>query len=75
MTTIAEARLAELQAIDGLTVEELDLLPVGARVADSEGDLWQKQDNGMWTHRDGLMSAKPLEHVWGPIRLVQDPLF
>lgn len=74
MSTIAEERLAELQAIDGLTVEELDALPEGARVADAEGDLWQMQDDGKWTHQDGRMTSATLEYVWGPIRLVQEPL-
>lgn len=74
MSTIAEERLAELQAIDGMTVEELDALPAGARVADAESDLWEMQDDGLWSCRDGRMTSTTLEIAWGPIRLVQEPL-
>lgn len=55
-----------------MTPEALHALAPGRRVADAQGDLWQKQDTSWWTHRDGLMTAEALVHVWGPLRLIPE---
>ena len=55
-----------------MTPEELNDLAPGQRVADAQGDLWQKQPDQWWTHRDGCLPSTPLVQVWGPIKLVKD---
>lgn len=60
-----------------LTAEEVESLPVGAVVIDSDGDAWQRGRSGAWHYAGDLGSDRaPSDHLAddaGPLLLVWIP--
>lgn len=57
------------------TVAELDALPVGSVVTDFNSDRWRSTSRFRWSRTDasaGLTSAT-LRHLYGPLRVVEQP--
>lgn len=60
------------------TVEELDALPVGSVILDSDGDAWQRSTSG-WTCTDRAFNtvdqpSENLVNILGPATVIWEPL-
>lgn len=65
--------LQEIVGDDGpeLSLEELDAMPLGAKVVDPDGDEWTKEDAG-WRWRKGHWPSVEFVNIFGPVRAVRE---
>lgn len=54
----------------GTTVDDLEALPVGSVVLDSEGDPWKKTDVDFWQCFEDSNDSHSLAAHWGPLTVL-----